>query len=99
MWYFDPTPNKELKKLLDKNFTTYEVDEYNTSKMSYETGEVCGNLLVKDKDGKRRAKHAILTYYNENKTGMCLVNRDKNACRNMKKIVDAHYKGDKDRKD
>ena len=51
------------------------------------TEEYCENLHLKDKKGKSRKIHTILTSQMENNRYDC-INRDKNSCKNMKKIVD-----------
>ena len=85
MRHFKPTPNKHLKKLLTENFKVYEIDEYRTSKLHHKTSSVCGNLYLKNKEGKLEKKHSILSFKMKNKMGY--LDRDKNSCKNMRKIV------------
>jgi len=80
------TPNMRLKRLIGTHIKTYNLDEYNTSKLNYKTEEQCENLYQHDKKGIIRKLHSVLTYQMENKQIGC-INRDKNAVYNMEKIV------------
>ena len=80
------TPNIKLKRLIGEQMKTYNLDEYNTSKLNYKTEEKCENLYQPDKKGVIRKLHSVLTYQMENKQIGC-INRDKNAVNNMEKIV------------
>lgn len=80
------TPNIRLKRLIGLQMKTYNLDEYNTSKLNYKTEEQCENLYHYDKKGIIRKIHSVLTYQMENKQIGC-INRDKNAVYNMEKIV------------
>ena len=80
------TPNMRLKRLIGTQIKTYNLDEYNTSKLNYKTEEKCENLYQPDKKGIIRKIHSVLTYQMENKQIGC-INRDKNAVYNMEKIV------------
>jgi hypothetical protein len=80
------TPNMRLKRLIGTQMKTYNLDEYNTSKLNYKTEEKCENLYQPDKKGIIRKIHSVLTYQMENKQIGC-INRDKNAVYNMEKIV------------
>ena len=80
------TPNMRLKRLIGLQMKTYNLDEYNTSKLNYKTEEKCENLYQPDKKGIIRKIHSVLTYQMENKQIGC-INRDKNAVYNMEKIV------------
>ena len=80
------TPNVRFKKLIGNNMKTYNLDEYNTSKLNYKTETLCENLYLHDKKGVPRKIHSVLTYKMENKQSGC-INRDKNAVCNMVKIV------------
>ena len=80
------TPNMRLKRLIGIHMKTYNLDEYNTSKLNYKTEEKCDNLYQPDKKGIIRKVHSVLTYQMENKQIGC-INRDKNAVYNMEKIV------------
>ena len=80
------TPNMRLKRLIGLQMKTYNLDEYNTSKLNYKTEEQCENLYQYDKKGIIRKIHSVLTYQMENKQIGC-INRDKNAVYNMEKIV------------
>jgi len=80
------TPNIRLKRLIGTQMKTYNLDEYNTSKLNYKTEEVCENLYLPDKKEVMRKLHSVLTYKMENNQIGC-INRDKNAVNNMEKIV------------
>ena len=89
------TPNISLKRKLKERFNVYNINEYNTSKIHHKTKEVCGNLripmLATDKDGCydviNKKLHAVLTYKMSLGRLGC-INRDKNAVRNFKIIVE-----------
>jgi hypothetical protein len=95
---FISTPNLTLKRKIAEYFKVYNLDEYNTSKLSNETFEACENLVLKDKFGVPRELHSVLTYTKENKINECKlgkplkcnVNRDNNSSKNMMFIV-RHY--------
>jgi hypothetical protein len=70
------TPRIGLKKLLSKFFDLYYIDEYNTSKLYYKTGEV----LNKTND------FSLLSFTNCNGS-KGKINRDFNAVKNMMNIV------------
>ena len=80
------TPNMRLKRLIGEQIKTYNLNEYNTSKLNYKTEKKCENLYQPDKKGIIRKIHSVLTYQMENKQIGC-INRDKNAVYNMEKIV------------
>ena len=91
---FKSTPRIGIKRKLKKHFKVYNINEYNTSKMCYKTEKKTENLYIKnykktegDKKEKEQIKlHAVLTYKMENNRTGC-INRDKNSCSNMIKIV------------
>jgi hypothetical protein len=87
--HFPSTPGLGLKRLLSTRFEVYEIDEYRTSCLHYQTEERCSNLVIVDKNGQNRKLHAVLTYQMENKRLGC-INRDQNAVLNMEKIYN-HY--------
>lgn len=80
------TPNKELKKLLIRNFTVFSIDEFRTSMLNCKTEEVNKNMCLPDRNGKYHEIHSILTFQMENKRIGC-INRDNNAVNNMVKLV------------
>ena len=109
---FISTPNLSLKRKLNERFKVYNIDEYNTSCISYKTEEKVENLRVRDwyknkvlkkykyklediteeeqsiilsNSNKTRKLHQVLTFKMENNRKGC-INRDRNACLNMKKI-------------
>ena len=75
-----------IKRLIGEQIKTYNLDEYNISKLNYKTEEKCHNLYQCDKKGVIRKIHSVLIYQMENKQIGC-INRDKNAVYNMEKIV------------
>ena len=83
------TPNIALKRKLKERFKVYNIDEFRTSCLHYKTEKKCKNLYLKDLKGVSRKKHSILTFKMENKRTGC-INRDRNWCKNMKKIFN-HY--------
>ena len=88
---FAPTPNKGIKRKFVENFDVYNLDEYRTSKLHWETEKEGDNLKLKDKDGKLRKIHAIKTFtMKKNPNRLGCINRDRNACLNMWKLV-SHY--------
>jgi hypothetical protein len=85
------SPNVIIKRLIQKNFKMYNIDEFRTSKIHYKTEEECENLRLLDKKGEIRKLHSVLTYKMEKKESGC-INRDVNAVNNMIKIVEYHIK-------
>ena len=88
MRYFAPTPNKRIKRKLAERFRVYNLDEYRTSKLYWKTSLAGNNLSYKDKTGKTRKIHAVKTFKNGNVTEC--INRDRNACLNMLKLVGSY---------
>ena len=88
---FISTPNIGLRRKLATRFKVYLIDEYRTSCLNWKTEEYNDNLYLPDKTGKIRKMHSILTYEMENKRQGC-INRDRNSCRNMRKIFEHHMK-------
>ena len=86
---FISTPNIGLKRKLGKHFQIYSIDEFRTSRLHHQNEEVCGNLRVRNEDGKTwRSVHSVLTFQTENHGTGC-INRDNNAVLNMRKLT--HY--------
>lgn len=92
---FMPTPMIGLKRAIRKKIEIINLDEYKTSKLDNNTGEVTKNLYLTKKIYKKNTckiewkpikMHSILTYRTENGSLGCM-NRDKNSVKNMKKIV------------
>ena len=88
---FMSTPNIALKRKLAEKFLVLNIDEFRTSCLNNKTGKICENIYLKDKKGKLRKVHQILTYKMENGRQGC-INRDKNSVLNMKKIVQSIFK-------
>lgn len=86
---FISTPNLRIKRVLARKFGVYNVDEYKTSCINYKTKGRMENLYLKDKTGKMRKIHSVLTYETENKSKGC-INRDKNGMRSIRKIVNEY---------
>ena len=85
------------RKFVDSFKDVYNLDEYNTSKLHWKTEEEGDNLELPDKNGRLRKKHAIKTYTMKIKKNdgrvhrrLGCINRDRNACLNMRKLV-LHY--------
>ena len=83
---FISTPMISLKRKLNERFMVYSIDEYRTSCLHHKTETKCENIFLPDKKTKLRKIHSILTYQMENKRLGC-INRDKNSCFNIIKIV------------
>ena len=82
---FISTPMISLKRKLAERFGVYNIDEYNTSHLHYNTENECANLYYTDKTNKLRKLHSVLTYKMENNRKGC-INRDVNAVKNMRKL-------------
>ena len=89
---FISTPGIGLKRKLKEKFQVYDVDEYKTSCIHHMTKEKCENLKL-GYNGKIRRLHAVLTYKME-KNRMGCMNRDKNGCMNMMRLVEARRRGE-----
>jgi hypothetical protein len=94
-------PNMGLKKLLSKRFQVYLIDEYNTSKLGWiseKEGEHMKVDIKFEKEGKaykfQKELHSVLRFKIGKKENECVnketgcINRDYNAVRNMRKIVE-----------
>ncbi len=92
---FISTPNLRLKRKLKEKFRVYNIDEFRTSCIHYKMKEKCENLKAEDKKirGKKRTLHSVLTCKMENKRKGC-INRDKNGCKNMMRIVENIRRGE-----
>jgi len=86
-----PTPGMALKRKLAERFEVFTIDEFRTSKLHYQTEQACDNLYLPDAKGEDRKIHSILTYPMENERLGC-INRDRNAVKNMRKIVSQFFK-------
>lgn len=90
------TPQIGLQRKLKTKFNVYHINEYNTSKIHHKTKEVCGNLYLPsysrleswNKPPQMKKMYPILTYKMSNGELGC-INRDLNATRNMKLIVES----------
>ena len=85
-------PNMGMKKLLEKRFKVYLIDEYNTSSLSWQTKEKTENAKIKitiKKGGEEetliKKLYAVLSSKMSKSTG--LINRDYNALQNMNEII------------
>ena len=89
------TPNKRIKRLLNKYFELFHLDEFRTSCLDYRTtyDDLIRNetVKIKTKDGKNKKLHAVLVSKILNKSSGCMLNsyqqRDHNSVLNMRKIV------------
>jgi hypothetical protein len=88
---FISTPNLSLKRKLKERFKVYNIDEFRTSCLSYQTKNLCKNLYLPDKKGEDRKIHSILTYQMENNRKGC-INRDKNGCKNIRYVFNYYKK-------
>jgi hypothetical protein len=89
MKHYIPTPGIALKRKIAQRYTVYNIDEYRTSKLNYKTESISGNISLPDKKGTLREIHSVLLYKTE--SGRCgYINRDKNAVKNMQKIVNQY---------
>lgn len=89
------TPNMSLKRLLEKRFKVYLLDEFKTSKLCWKTKEEGKNVIIKEKyekNGKvyesERKMHSLLTF-KMSKKEEGIINRDYNATKNMYKITES----------
>jgi hypothetical protein len=89
---FISTPGIGLKRKLREQFMVYDVDEHRTSCVHHETKERCENLRL-EYNGRTRELHAVLTYKMERQRMGC-INRDKNGCKNMMRLVEARRRGE-----
>lgn len=80
------TPNMGIKRKISEHMKIYNLDEFRTSILNNVTENKCENMYIPDKKGQMRKKHSILTYKMENNRMGC-INRDRNAVKNMVKIV------------
>jgi hypothetical protein len=81
------TPNVGFQRRLKRDFKVLHIDEYNTSKIHHETKEKTENLKL-NINGKIKKIHTVLTF-KKSDGGMCCINRDKNAVKNMKIITES----------
>jgi hypothetical protein len=87
------TPNVRLKRLLARHFILYTIDEFRTSCLHNKTEEKCDNLYLPDEKHKMRKMYSVLTYQMENHRLGC-INRDRNACLNMRKLFQYYMEND-----
>ena len=85
--HFMSTPMIGLKRIVNERFTIYDIDEFRTSCLDYQTETKCDNLYSPDKKGTIRKIHSVLTFKMKDKRMGCR-NRDVNSVMNMKKITD-----------
>ena len=87
------TPCLGFKRMLSKRFKVHQLDEYNTSKLSCKTLKETNNLSLYI-NGDYRELHSVLTYKMGNGRMGC-INRDLNAVKNFKQIVESLLKEQK----
>jgi hypothetical protein len=85
------TPNMRLKRQLAKFFVLFLIDEFRTSCLHWLTEQRCENLELPDATGKIHKIHSVLTYQTETNWSGC-INRDNNACRNIRKLFREYLK-------
>ena len=79
------TPNTYMKKLLERHFKIYLIDEYKTSKIYYkDITKENDNLCVKI-NGHKEKLHSVLTF--KMSKNMECINRDYNSTQNMLSIL------------
>ena len=81
------TPCLGFKRMLKKRFDTYQINEHNTSQIHHKTHEKMENFTIKS-NKKTIKMHSVLTFKMSNDRMGC-INRDLNAVRNFKNIVDS----------
>lgn len=82
-----PSPNKGISRLLSKRFDVVEVDEFRTSKIYHNDLKTeLVNVRV-----KKKSIHGLLTL--SGKPSSVILNRDKNASRNIQLILETYIKG------
>jgi hypothetical protein len=95
------SPNMGIKRVLNKRFEVFLVDEFKSTILNYLTKEKMEHLklLMEIKDGNGvvvksylKEMYSIFTYKMSNKNLGC-INRDRNATLNMKNIVESIIKG------
>ena len=91
--YMISTPGIGIRRKLKHHFKLFMVNEYKTSCLYHKIDERCQNLKVKCKDKKVRELHSVLTYQRGNERMEC-INRDMNACYNIRKITEAALRGE-----
>ena len=89
---FISTPMIGFKRMLKKHFKIYDVDEFRTSKLDNKTTDekvlICKNLI--NKVGKEIIRVSVSKILIEGSNGKYIksyINRDINACKNIRKIV------------
>jgi len=80
------TPGLGFKRLMAKHFNVYIIDEYNTSQFNCYTDKKNTKLELTTKHNKVLELYSVFTYYMSNGL-LGIINRDRNAALNMKKIV------------
>ena len=90
---FISTPNKRILELLQKTFPTFLIDEFNTSKLYYDNQQILINAKAQFKHSQKPKKiHSVLyttRLTRNNKERIAFINRDNNACHNMRMLF--HY--------
>jgi len=81
-----PAPNMSFKRLLQKRFEVYLIDEYGTSKNYFKNENECGEMKHPTVGDRGKELYSVFTYKMSNDNRI-YVNRDKNAAKNMSTIV------------
>ena len=83
------TPGIGLVRKVAQRFPVYRIDEFRTSCLNHITEERCKNLYLPNEEGIQQKIHSVLTYkMNNGRHGV--INRDKNAVNNMRKITNSY---------
>ena len=80
--YNPPVMNKGLRRKVEKRFTTYSIDEFNTSKRDYKCGKELEHHII---DGEKHYRCLVCKecQIREGHIGVRYVNRDINAALNI----------------
>jgi len=92
MKHFISTPMIGFKRMLNKHFKVYDVDEFRTSKLDHKTSDEKILLCVNAKDKNNKPIHGVLVSKiliegANGKSFKSFNNRDINGCKNIRKIV------------
>lgn len=91
MKYMRPTPKIGIKRLINRHFELYNIDEYNTSKKCHFCDDEMERFMNREIDGKNKLLHSLLRCKNVNCNELCkgknrIMNRDINGALNILQI-------------
>lgn len=92
MKHFISTPMVGFKRMINKHFKIYDVDEFRTSKLDHKTSDENLLLCKNAKDNNGNKIHGVLVSKillkgSDGKHFLSYNNRDINGCKNIRKIV------------